>query len=274
MRSVESLTAFRQYQAWRHFSERTITGRARLLTNLAHFLGRDPVDSSTKELERWLASCSLGARSKAMYLSVLRAYFRWAVDDGRRKDNPALKIPSPRLPRTIPRPIATKDLELALSRADPRMKAWLTLGCYAGFRCVEISRLDRDHVLEGHDPPLLLVLNGKGGHQRAIPLNLNVEKALRNYGLPNRGPLFRLNNGRPIQAQTVSYYINHFLHSLGIASTAHRLRSWFATTLHARTKDLPLVSELLGHASLKTTSLYVAFSPSQAAEVVRNLSLS
>jgi site-specific recombinase XerC len=69
----------------------------------------------------------------------------------------------------------------------------------------------------------------------------------------------------------MSMLLAGYLRSVGVDATAHQLRHWFGTTVYARSKDLRLTQELMGHASRATTAIYTAWSPLDAARVVCGL---
>lgn len=264
------LTGFAREQRRNGLAEKTIYGRQRVLHSYLSWLApRCPTDVASDDIQRFLDTRSLTARSRYTYLSSIAAFYDWLRRDAGVAD-PTLDIRRPKTSRCLPRPIPTDDLARALGAADARMRAWLSLGAFQGFRCVEMARLTRDAIRENDEPPLVVV-HGKGDKYRVLPLNRNVETALRTFGLPRAGHVFRRSDGRPIRADTVSSYINRFLHDLGIPSTAHSLRHRFGTTVYGQTKDLRLTQELMGHADPKTTAVYVQYDPGDAALIVREL---
>lgn len=267
--SNELLEGFAAHQRRRGLRAGTISRRDRFLRQLLRSV--DPMGATAADIDMWLDGCNISIRSRASYLSQLGVFFAWLTDQGLRPDDPLVKIGRPRLPRMIPRPASTYDLDRALVAAGPRMRAWVCLAAYQGFRCWEIAGLRREAVLDGETPPLLLVEDGKGGKQRVLPLNPVVLDALRAYGMPAHGPMFTLNNGRPMNAGAVSAYMSRWMRDHGFPASAHNYRHWFGTTCYQRTKDLRLVQELMGHSDPRTTAGYVAWSPSDAAAVVNSL---
>ena len=185
--------------------------------------------------------------------------------------DPTEGIDRPKLPRNVPRPISDADLALALTQAPPRTRAMIALGAFEGMRCKEIAGLAREDILEHEDPPIIVITHGKGNRQRVVPLNEYVEIALRSYGLPRRGPVFRKLDGTALKPWTVGQTIGQFFRDVGIDATPHQLRHAFASRVYRETTDLRLTQELLGHASPATTSIYVQWNSRKAAEVVRKL---
>jgi site-specific recombinase XerD len=266
------VVAFLRDNERRNLSKHTIGDRRRLLGRYVQaILPADPTTVSREQIERWLDGLNIGPRSRHSYISSLAAFHQWLEEAGHRDDDPTRRIRRPKLGRLLPRPIQDADLEYALSVADARMRAWLCLAAYDGLRCAEIAALRREDVVLDREPPLLIVRQGKGKKDRIVPLNPIVEEALRSYGL-GTGYLFRLNNGQPISAGTVSSYVCRFLHDHNIDASAHRGRHRFGTDAYAASDgDLRIVQELMGHADPKTTAIYADFDPVKAAAVVRKL---
>jgi integrase len=168
------------------------------------------------------------------------------------------------------------DVARALAGAPPRVRSILALAALAalaGLRASEIALLDRADVLDSAVPPVLLVMDGKGGHQRVVPLAVELVEVLRADGLPASGPLFAKRDGRPIHRARVSGLASEYLRELGVTGTLHSLRHWFATELYRQSNDLRLVQEMLGHASPSTTAGYAAWSPGKAATVIATLEI-
>ena len=258
-------------QRRRGLSEKTIEYRLRVLKTFTDWLDRSPLEADDEDVQRFLDACDVNLRSRCTYLAALAAFFRFA----RRQygiDDPTLDIVRPKLPRYLPRPIADTDLEHAFAVAKPKMRAWLALMAFGGLRCLEVARLTREDVREKADPPMLIVF-GKGNKERAVPLNVHVERALRLYGMPRTGYLFTDRYDRQMKPETISREVARFFKNEGIGATAHQLRHWFATQVYASTRDLRLTQELLGHASTQTTAIYTSVDTITAAGVVRDLSL-
>lgn len=265
------LRAFERSQRRKGLRARTVLDRTRTLTRLQR---HGPVlKFSTEQLEDWLDQQKITMRSRRAYLSHLHAFYHWAVITGRRIDDPTTPIVAPKVPRKLPRPIDSDDLDVALKMANARMRAWLTLACYEGFRCMEIAHLAREDVLDGHVPPLIRVVDGKGGVEGVLPLHPVVLEALEAFGMPETGPIFVSSRGRTFAPATVSGYIADYLHGLGLHDTAHRLRDWFGTKVYASTHDLRLTQEMMRHSDPASTAGYVAFDNPGAVEAVTHLTV-
>jgi site-specific recombinase XerD len=227
----------------------------------AHLLGTD-------ELTAYLDTRQLGPRARYSWISTLHVFYEWAVIHypHRVPVDPTLPMERPRLKTGLPRPIPDADLEGAVAAADWPVRPWLVLGGWAGLRCMEIAGLRTEHVLT--DQRVLLIV-GKGGRERLVPIHPRVEEVLPRGGKP--GPLWRREDGCPFTAGQVSRRLGDHFRELGMGWTAHQLRHRFGTRVHQASGDLLVTQNLLGHASPTTTAIYAAFSTERAAEAVNRV---
>lgn len=250
-----------------------IRARERAVERLAEHLRRDASTVTESELRAYLAQIPRStSRSRYAEHSQISCFFRWCVLHGHLPADPSAKIPRPRMPRLLPRPISEADLCVAIDNAQGRVRLWLVLAAYEGLRACEIACLDRSDILDNLPDPVLIA-HGKGRKDRAVPLGERALAELRAYGLPSRGPLFPRLDGRagPTSAHRVSLVANDYLHGLGISDTLHSLRHRFATRTYQQTPDILIVGALLGHADPKSTSGYAQYSDPRAVLAVRAL---
>lgn len=260
---------FRRDQMRRGLSGRTIEERDKILNLLTTWIGhKSLIDLDRDDINEWLDSRPLAPRSRTNYISALHCFYSWCVDEGHLASDPTIRIRRPNLPRVVPRPMSDDDLSYAIRAAPPRMRAWLCLAAYEGFRCKEIAGLRREDVMDRHNPPIIRVWNGKGGHEAILPLNPETARSLRLAGLPSRGFVFTKASGAPLKPSSVSKTGNAYLHSLGIEGTMHMLRHWFGTAVWALTKDMRVTQEMMRHSHPGTTAGYAAFDAELAAEAV------
>jgi site-specific recombinase XerD len=246
----------------RNLAPTTISHYRNSLERFERRTGISLLEATRDDLRDWLDTLRVGPRTVFWYVSTLRVFYNWALDEELLDRNPATGLVTPRYGRLVPRPIGDDDLVLALRGARPRMRAWLALAAFAGFRAKEIAGLRREDVLDMVEPPVLVVSAPKGGRQRVVPLNPYVAHALRLAGLPRSGWLFpSQRGGGPVQPPTVSKLASRYLDGCGIDATLHQLRHAFATEVYRASRDLRLTQELLGHAHPNTTAIYAAYSP-------------
>lgn len=213
--------------------------------------------------------------TRSSWLTRLFTFYEWARAEGLIETNPAADIRRPRVPRLVPRPIDSDDLERAYegARGRPRLRATLALAAYEGLRCLELSELNREDILDTRNPPVIVVTNGKGATQRIVPLHPEALAALNALPLPESGPVLRGLKGERLSSSAIGKQVRLYFHRIGVEASAHRLRHWFATETYAQTKDLRLTQALLGHASPSTTAGYVGYSADDAATAVAGLSI-
>lgn len=267
------VSAFITDQQRRALSAETIRVRTVVLRAFALYCRGDLFGASKDDIDTWLDSLNLVPRSRAKYLSHLHVFYEFAIRAGYTEHDPTVRIPRPKLPRLLPRPIGTMDLRTALDLAPPRIEAMLSLACYEGLRCFEIAAFSREWVW-GQDETQAVIVPGKGGHQRIVPLAAETEGALRRYGVPRRGYAFLSKFDRPYHPSSISNLLSSYLRGIGIDATAHQLRHWFGTECYRQTRDLLETKELMGHSNVSTTQGYVALAPDESTtRMVRRLSV-
>ena len=234
-------------------------------------------------VEDYLVFCDaqgLSRATRARRLSAIRQLFRFAHDEGWRDDNPALRISGPgrtdRLPQTLTEAEVTALLTAARDHgrtpADRlRTTALMELLYATGLRVTELCTLPQSAV---RGDPRMILVRGKGGKERMVPLSapardalaawlahLDTEaEALRTEGKPVPKALFpaRGADGH-LSRQQVFVLIRALALRAGIDPgkvTPHTLRHAFATHLLAHGADLRVIQTLLGHADLATTEIY------------------
>lgn len=253
----------------RNFSRATI---ASYRQNVGLFIGwtadhHIPLASVTAgDVVDWLDSRKLGPRARYAYISCVATFYRWAVREEHLPSDPTVRVDRPRLGRYLPRPAPLEPVLRAIEGAEPREALMIACGAFAGMRRAEIAVLRAEDFLLAHTPPMVL-LHGKGGRERLVPLHDVILAALRRYGLPKTGWLFPSPTGRGMTPS----YVGKIMTAACEGISPHMLRHLFGTNGYAVCQDLRVVQELLGHASPSTTAIYTAFSPLVAAETVRGL---
>lgn len=258
----------------RELSEGTVYQRRRHLIRLRLALGKQLLEVTEADLDAWqtqvLGHLSPGARATS--IAHIAEFYKWAVRQRLVDVDPSVQLIRPRVPNGVPRPISEEDLQVALNTADERIHMWLCLAAWAGLRAMEIAGLHRSDVMDTAATPVLIV-RGKGGKTRIVPIGERLLLALRAAGLPARGYVFLRRDGAagPNKPWNVSRLANVHLHDLGIDATLHALRHRYGTMLYAITQNIRLVQELMGHSSPATTARYVAFSQTSAVQAMAEL---
>lgn len=248
----------------------TIYHRERALHRLAAVLPVPLIEADAGMLYDWRASLATADATVAVDVSHVKMFYRWAAGAGLIGASPAEDLPVPRLRRRIPRPITEADLERAILSANARVRIWLILAAFGGFRACEIAALRVEDIrLSGKEP--VVIVRGKGDSERVVHLCDFAARELRAARLPASGLAWRKADGSPLRAWWVSKLCNEQLHEEGIASTLHKLRARFATALYEGTRDILLVRDEMGHASVQTTEIYTLASNASAKAAVNKL---
>jgi len=222
---------------------------------------RDLLTLTEADLRAWqeVRVRQVASDSVRVEIEHVREFYRWAVREGLRPDDPSTRLLTPKTRRRLPRPMPEDAFAEALAAADLRTRAILALAGYAGLRAMEVAQLDWSEVDLRATPPSLRVVNGKGGVGRTVFVSPGLAAALR--ALPeHRGAVIRrADGGRGYnEASRVSAIANRHLHVHEIPETLHQLRHRFAAVAYQSEADIRAVQELLGHQSPATTAIYAA----------------
>ena len=279
----------------RGLSEHTLAAYRRDLRRYAAFLARrdihEPGAVEEATIRSFVASLSASthgpddapyrATSVARTLSAVRSFHRFLLREGVTDRDPAVGVPQPRLPRSLPRPLPVEDVRRLLEAPDEgsptglRDRAILELLYGSGLRISELTGLDVDDLdLEEGSVRVL----GKGGKEREVPLGSFGRDSIGAYltrGRPalssaaTRGAVFLNARGGRLSRQSCARLLGRYVRLAGIERrvTLHTLRHSFATHLLEGGADVRVVQELLGHASVATTQIYTLVTARHLREV-------
>jgi integrase/recombinase XerD len=211
----------------------------------------------------------IDSRSAAKAVSALRSFFRFALDEGLTKNNPAVVIESPKRVMSLPQVMDKKTVESLLDTIDMgtplgvRDRALFEMIYSAGLRVSEAVALNiRDVDIEGG----IAKVRGKGNKERLALFGREAGMRLKQYLQEARGKLagktnksdafFIGRNGTRLSRKGIWKNYAKWASLAGTSSHIHTLRHSFATSLLAGGADLRTVQELLGHADLSTTQIY------------------
>lgn len=243
---------------------------------LAEIAALAPADFRAYLAFRRKGDAPLGDRSIARAIAAVRGYLRF-LDRRCGVVNARLSlVRGPRLKPTLPRPIGQDSAREMLALAGEaqgtpwiaaRDVALLTLLYGAGLRIAEALALRGECWPAGQ----ALLIHGKGGKERLVPLLPIVREAMAAYvaicpkSQMRDQPFFIGANGGPLVPRMAQFLVARLRVRMGLPSTAtpHALRHAFATHLLTGGADLRSIQELLGHASLTTTQRYVAVEAEQ-----------
>ena len=233
-------------------------------------------------LRRYLVGLSQAGRSPrtaARRLSALRHFFRFLLRDGVRADDPTERLDAPRAGRRLPKYLTEAEVAALLAAVSslppPRaamMRAALELLYATGLRVGELLAL-RAAALRSD--AALLVVRGKGGKERVVPLS-DAARAAASL-LPARDPpspwLFPGREpGQALTRQGFALLLKQVALAAGLDParvSPHVLRHCFASHMLARGADLRSLQLLLGHADIATTEIYTHVEQGRLAAVLQ-----
>ena len=271
----------------------TLGAYARDLADAAAFLATRGVDlaaASAEDIEAYFAR--LGARglapaTAARRRAAVRQFYRFALGERWRDDDPSRRVDAPKRGRPLPKVLSRNEVEALIAAAGARgdEAAGRRLACmiemiYAsGLRISELTGLTLASV--ARDPAYLMV-RGKGGKERLAPLNDAARSAIKAYlgvrkaFLPTAGkdnPWLFPSRGRSgrLTPRRFAQLLEAAAHDAGIDPgkvSPHVLRHAFATHLVEGGADLRVVQTLLGHADIATTQIYTHVAQDRLREIV------
>ena len=224
----------------------------------------------------------LAASSSARALVAVRGLHKFAHADGLTAHDPAREVrppaPAKRLPKALPVEDVLRLLDTPAAEGERslRDRALLELLYSTGARISEAVGLDIDDI---DDSERTVLLDGKGGKQRLVPIGRPAVEALHAYTVRARPALARRGRGSAavflnargsrLSRQSAWQVLKTSAERAGISVSVspHTLRHSFATHLLEGGADVRVVQELLGHASVTTTQVYTLVTVNTLREV-------
>ena len=242
-------------------------------------------------LEAWyagLARLGLSPATQARRRSAVRQFYRFALGEGWRADDPSRRLDAPKQGRSLPRVLSGDEIERLLAAAAAhdgaaglRLVALVELAYASGLRVSELLGLRLEAVRRD---PAWLIVRGKGGKERLAPLNTPAREAVKTWLIardaarPEKVPdspwLFPSSSAKGhLTPRRFAQLLDQAAVDAGIDParvSPHVLRHAFATHLLDGGADLRVVQTLLGHADIATTQIYTHVATDRLAQVVRS----
>lgn len=247
------------------------------------------------EIEAYLVYCDaqgLAKSTRARRLSAIKQIYRFAFEEGWRTDNPAIQIASPGQDKRLPKILDESEVDRLLTAArafgrnthDKLRDTCLMELLYAtGMRVSELVGLS---VSSARGNPKMLLILGKGGKERLVPLSPPAKAALATWiklrderqaeaaqkGVATSAFLFP---SRGVSGHLTRHWFYARIKALAVFAgvspskvTPHTLRHAFATHLLAGGADLRAIQTMLGHADVATTEIYTHVVDERLTELV------
>ncbi|MFY9684295.1 MAG: site-specific tyrosine recombinase XerD [Pseudolabrys sp.] len=256
-------------------------------------------NTTTDNLRKFLASLAergFKASSLARRLSAVRQLYRFLYAEGKRGDDPAAVLEGPKRARSLPKVLSIADVDALLKTARAnsdnteqpplqrlraaRLLCLLEVVYATGLRVSELVALP---AAAARRDQRMLVVRGKGGKERLVPLNNQAKRAMAEY-LELRGKAERGTESKWLfasfgeQGHLTRQHFARELKALGTACgiqssrlSPHVLRHAFASHLLHNGADLRVVQTLLGHADISTTQIYTHVLEERLKTLVRDL---
>ena len=256
----------------RRLSPLTCENYARDIAVLLKLAEKVPLDQlQVHHIRRFIArlhSKGLAGRSLARMLSAWRGFYDYLARDHGHTCNPCAGLRAPKSPKTLPHALSPDEAAKLLDfPADDLMalrdKAMFELFYSSGLRLAELTGLKPGDI---SFPDGTVRVTGKGGKTRVVPVGSQATQALRAWmkqreALLNPGEtaLFLSQHGKGISPRSVGQRLKTRALQQGISANVHphMLRHSFASHLLQSSGDLRAVQEMLGHASISTTQVYI-----------------
>ncbi|SJM68183.1 Tyrosine recombinase XerD [Brevundimonas diminuta 3F5N] len=264
--------------------------------------GRDLADAETwlgdagglmsapqEALEAWFADLSrrgLSAATAARRRASVRQFYRFALGEGWRADDPSRRLDAPKQGRSLPKTLSREEIEALLTAASAhdgaaglRLIALVEMTYASGLRVSELLALKVEAVRRD---PAYLIVRGKGGKERLAPLNTAARESIKAWLIardaarkPNTpdSPWLFPSHGKSghLTPRRFAQLLDQAAITAGIDPTRispHVLRHAFATHLLEGGADLRVVQTLLGHADISTTQIYTHVAVDRLSQVV------
>ena len=276
----------------------TLLAYGRDLKDFDAYLAAKALDfnlAARNDVEAYLVWCDAQGLAKstlARRLSAIKQLYRFAFEEGLRSDNPAIQITGPGKSKRLPKVLSEEEVDRLLEAARSsgrnqqetlRNTCLMELLYATGMRVSELVSLP---VSATRGDPRLLLIMGKGGKERLVPLSAPSRAALSSW-LAMRDEIDAASQAQKIPASRFLFpsrgasghltrhrfylMIKEFAVAGGVDPskvTPHTLRHAFATHLLAHGADLRAIQTMLGHADVATTEIYTHVLEARLSELV------
>ena len=276
----------------RNFSDNTLDAYLRDIRKLKDYAESElltgPEEITYPQLQEYLFQLSkqkFSERSQARWVSSIKAFFRYLVEDEIREDNPSALLEGPKLGLYLPDTLSCEDVERIISAIDistdlgKRNNCMIEVLYGCGLRVSELIDLKISNINFKEN---YLKVDGKGDKTRFVPLAVYTAKLIKDYINNVRSGykinkkcediLFLNSRGSSMSRVIVFIIIKELTEKAGISKkiSPHTFRHSFATHLLQNGADLRYIQEMLGHSSITTTEIYTHLKTEELRDVILN----
>ena len=258
------------------YSSHTIKGYNLQGNMLIRYLGDIDVNEVTlASLKDYLVEKGghLKPSSLGMRIRVLRAFFRWAAEEGHAAANPARKLKEPKLGRLVPKALSEEDTVMLQEACRTPLEHALVEFFYStGCRIGEVHRLNRG-ALDWENRSCIVL--GKGTKEREVYFSIKAAIWLRKYLNTRKDTDIALFVTQRAPHRMSIAEIRHIIKKVARRSEVeanvypHKLRHSYATHLLNQGAPMEGIQTLMGHAKITTTMVYASLSGPRRKEIYR-----
>ena len=271
----------------RDASPHTLSAYARDLNDAEDAAAGGLIAADETAIEGWFADLSrrgLSPATQARRRSAVRQFYRFALAEGWRADDPSRRLDAPKQGRPLPKTLSRDEIERLIAAASAREGAagvrlicLMELAYASGLRVSELLGLKVQAVRRD---PAYLIVRGKGGKERLAPLNDAARTAVKAWLILRDADKARADSswlfpsgGRSghLTPRRFAQLLDQAAADAGIDParvSPHVLRHAFATHLLEGGADLRIVQTLLGHADIATTQIYTHVATDRLTQVM------
>ena len=244
---------------------------------------KDILKLSDNDIRDFLYQDGITSRTRAHYLTVIKSFYNYLVDNHYLDKNPSERIKLPKIEKKLPEYLTIEEVDRIMNinptkPTDYRNIAMLETIYACGLRVSELCELKINNI---DFEECIIRVYGKGKKERIVPMNDNSISALKTYMDEYRLYLLKdkvseyvfINNfGSRISRQGFFKILKKICDDNGINKSVspHTLRHSFATHLLNNGADIRVIQELLGHSNLTTTQIYSHLVNEKVKEDYRN----
>jgi integrase/recombinase XerD len=277
----------------RNFSENTLDAYIRDIRKLKDYSEQNlenigPDSISYENLQEYIFALSkqkFSERSQARWISSIKAFFRYLMEDEIRKDNPSSLLEGPKLGLYLPDTLSLTDINKIIGAIEISSKTGKRNQCIVEvlYGCgLRVSELIDIKISNINFKENYIKVTGKGNKTRFVPLANYTAELIQEYIKEIRSEckvtkkhedtLFLNSRGTNMSRVIVFLIIKELTDKAGVSKkiSPHTFRHSFATHLLQNGADLRFIQEMLGHSSITTTEVYTHLKNEELRDVILN----
>jgi integrase/recombinase XerD len=261
---IQSMTISMELRGFAKSTQRTYLAH---MQRFVDFCGQDPVSLGYDEVRAFLHQAITVRKLSSAYVNSAYGALKFFYQSVLFREWNMLHVPRVKKKSFLPTILTLQEVRQILdATSNLKHKAILTTIYSAGLRVSEVAHLQ---ITDIHSANMrLLVRQSKGNKDRFSILSENNLFLLRQYWKAYRPNLWLfpgIPDSKPISVRTIQSVFKDSLHAAGISKdvSVHTLRHCFATHLLNQGASILQIKELLGHADIQTTSIYLHLTHAQ-----------